>query len=280
MENVRKLKFESPGFIQRLKGMLGVDFYRLFHTPLFYIFLVISAIIPAMVSAMTMMPDQSGNTMEPLYSNVWQIIAASEPLYVIRSIADYANMNMVFIFGGIMVSIFIGHDYKSGYVKQLFTTHAKKQDYMISKSLVCAFAMACMCVSYFIGGTVAGLLVSYATDVNVGSLLIAILGKIVMSLGWASLYTFLNIIFRRYFGISIASSFFFGTGILIIGAAAIVENLSLPTSFLNIFLYGASVNACLVSGIGSLLICIVVSVAWALIYNLLGTRILYKSDVY
>lgn len=34
------------------------------------------------------------------------------------------NMNMVFIFGGIMVSIFIGHDHKSGYVKQLFTTHA------------------------------------------------------------------------------------------------------------------------------------------------------------
>ena len=57
-------------------------------------------------------------------------------------------MNMVFIFGGIMVSIFIGHDYKSGYVKQLFTTHAKKEDYMISKTLTCAFAMACMCITY------------------------------------------------------------------------------------------------------------------------------------
>ena len=139
----RELKFRNPSFSERIKGMLGVDFYRLFHTPMFYIFLAIAAIIPAMVSAMTMMPDQNGNTMEPLYSNVWQIIAASEPLYVINSIADYANMNMVFIFGGIMVSIFIGHDYKSGYVKQLFTTHAKKQDYMISKSLTCAFAMAC-----------------------------------------------------------------------------------------------------------------------------------------
>lgn len=96
------------------------------------------------------MPDANGNTMEPLYSNVWQIIAASEPLYVIRTIADYANMNMVFIFGGIMVSIFIGHDYKSGYVKQLFTAHAKKQGYMISKTLVCAFAMACMCVKDYI----------------------------------------------------------------------------------------------------------------------------------
>ncbi len=276
----REMKFESPTFSQRIGGMLGVDFYRLFHTPMFYIFLAIAAIIPAMVSAMTMMPDQNGNTMEPLYSNVWQIIAASEPLYVIRSIADYANMNMVFIFGGIMVSIFIGHDYKSGYVKQLFTTHAKKQDYMISKSLVCAFAMACMCITYFIGGTVGGLIAGYDTTVNVGSLILAILGKMVMSLGWASLYTFLNVIFRRYFGISIASSFFFGTGILIIGVAAIVENLSIPTWFLNIFLYGSSVNACLVSNVGTLILCILVSAAWAVFYNVLGTKILSKSDVY
>ena len=276
----RELKFRNPSFSERIKGMLGVDFYRLFHTPMFYIFLCVAAIIPAMVSAMTMMPDQNGNTMEPLYSNVWQIIAATKSLYVIETIADYANMNMVFIFGGIMVSIFIGHDYKSGYVKQLFTTHAKKQDYMISESLVCAFAMACMCITYFIGGTVGGLLVGYETTVNVGALLIAILGKIIMSLGWASLYTFLNVIFRRYFGISVASSFFFGTGILIIGAAAIVENLKLPTAFLNIFLYGASVNANLSSGIGSLVICIVVSVAWAVIYNVAGTRLLNKCDVY
>ncbi|MBQ2713029.1 MAG: hypothetical protein IJF71_06565 [Clostridia bacterium] len=280
MTENRGLKFESPTFGERIKGMLGVDLYRLFHTPLFYIFLAIAAIIPAMVSAMTMLPDQSGQKMEPLYSNVWQIIAATKTLYVIEGIADYANMNMVFIFGGIMVSIFIGHDYKSGYVKQLFTTHAKKQDYMISKSLVCAFAMACMCVSYFIGGTAGGLLAGYETDVNIGSLIVAIFGKMIMSLGWASLYTFLNVIFRRYFGISVASSFFFGTGILIIGAAAIVESLSLPTGFLNIFLYGASVNANLASGIGSLLICIPVSVTWAVIYNVAGTWLLNKCDVY
>ncbi|MBQ3542494.1 MAG: hypothetical protein IJA45_05125 [Oscillospiraceae bacterium] len=276
----RELKFESPSFGRRLKGMLGVDFYRLFHTPLYYIFLAIAAIIPAMVSGFTSMPDQNGNVMEPLYQNAWQIIAAAEPLYVINTIADYANMNMVFIFGGIMVSIFIGHDYSSGYVKQLFTTHAKKQDYMLSKTIVCAFAMACMCVTYLIGGIAGGLVAGYPFQVNVGSLLLAILGKMVMSLGWASLYTFLNVIFRRYFGVSIASSFFFGTGILIIGAAAIVESLQLPTAFLNIFLYGSSVNACLVSNISTLLICVVVSVAWAVFYNILGTHILSKSDVY
>ena len=279
MNETREIKFESPAFTRRLGGMLGVDFYRLFHTPLFYIFLGIAAIIPAMVSAMTMMPDQNGNQIT-FYSNVWQIIASQKPLYVIETIADYANMNMVFIFGGIMVSIFIGHDYKSGYVKQLFTTHAKKEDYMISKTLVCAFAIVCMCITYFIGGTVGGLIAGYETDVCVASLILAILGKMVMSLGWASLYTLLNVIFRRYFGISVVSSFFFGTGILIIGAAAIIEALNVPSYVLNLFLYGSSVNACLTSHIGTLVICVLVSVFWAIVYNFVGTYILNKSDVY
>ena len=277
----KELKFKNPTFTQRLRGMLGVDFYRLFHTPLFYIFLGIAAIIPAMILGTGGMENpQTGEVSAQLYTNVWHIIAAESPLYVINNIGEYANMNMVFIFGGIMVSIFIGHDYKSGYVKQLFTTHAKKQDYMMSKTISCAFAMACMCVTYLLGAVTAGLLTGLDMTVNVGSLLIAILGKMVMSLGWASLYTFLNVIFRRYFGISVASSFFFGTGVLIIGAAAIVESLVLPTSFLNLFLYGSSVNACLSSNMVTLLTCIVVSVVWAVIYNIVGSLILSKSDVY
>lgn len=277
----RELKFKNPSFYERLRGMLGVDFYRLFHTPLFYIFLAIAAIIPAMILGTGGMENpQTGEVSAQLYTNVWHIIAAESPLYVINNIGEYANLNMVFIFGGIMVSIFIGHDYKSGYVKQLFTTHAKKQDYMMSKTISCAFAMACMCVTYLLGSVTAGLLTGLDMTVNVGSLLIAILGKMVMSLGWASLYTFLNVIFRRYFGISVASSFFFGTGILIIGAAAIVESLALPTSFLNLFLYGSSVNACLSSNMVTLLTCVAVSIIWAVIYNIVGSFILSKSDVY
>lgn len=269
-------EFEAPSFFKRVKGMLGVDFYRLFHTPLLYIFMLISALIAAMVLAMTGMPSPDGTVTEPLYTNTWQIIAADSPLYVVNSIAEYANMNMVFIFGGIMVSIFIGHDYKSGYVKQLFTSHAKKQDYMISKTLACAFAMSCMCVSYLIGAVAAGLLCGISFEANAGALVCALLGKAVMSLGWASLYTFVNIIFRKFFGISIAMSFFFGTGILIIGAAAIVGN----SPILNVFLYGASVYACLSSNALTVLVCLACSVVWTVIYNVLGTRILSKCDVY
>ncbi|MBE6952355.1 MAG: hypothetical protein E7452_02235 [Ruminococcaceae bacterium] len=277
MQQTTTLTFEKPSFSRRLHGMLGVDFYRLFHTPLYYIFLAVAAIIPAMILGTSGMENpQTGVAAAPLYTNVWHIIAAETPTYVVSSIAEYANMNMVFIFGGIMVSIFIGHDYKSGYVKQLFTTHPKKQDYMIAKILTCAFAMACMCLTYLLGAVAAGLLTGLSLSVDVGSLVCAILGKMIMSLGWAALYTFLNIIFRKFFGVSIASSFFFGTGLPIIAAAALLGN----NAILNLFLYGSSVFACLSSGVTTLLVCLACSVVWAVIYTLLGTAILNKSDVY
>lgn len=275
MEKDYELKFESPSFAKRLKGMLGVDFYRLFHTPLFYIFLAIAAIIPAMILGTTSLENANG-VVSPLYTNAWQMIAAGNPLYVVNSIAEYANMNMVFIFGGIMVSIFIGNDYRSGYVKQLFTTHAKKSDYMMSKSITCAFAMICMCLAYLFGTVISGLLVGASFEVNRLSLFIAVVSKMIMSFGWASLYTFINVILRRYFGISIGLSFFLGTGILIIGAAAVLGN----STVLNIFLYGSSVYACLSSSLTTLFVCLAVSVIWSFIYNALGTMVLNKSDVY
>lgn len=268
MENTRELKFEQPSFFKRIKGMLGVDFHRLFHTPLLYIFLGVAAIIPALVSM--------GGGENSMYTTMWQIIAADSPLYVINNMGDYANMNMVFIFGGIMISIFIGHDYKSGYVKQLFTTHSKKQDYMMSKSLVGAFTMMCMCVTYLIGGTISGATTGLSLSVNAGSLICAIFGKMIMSLGWASLYTFINVIFRSKFGISIALCFVLGTGIPVIGAAALIGN----TPALNIFLYGSSVYACLSANFVSVIVCLACSVVWAVIYNVLGTLILNKRDCY
>lgn len=273
MEITRELVFDKLSFFKRLKGMLGVDFYRLFHAPLLYIFLGIAALIPALVSMGAMGGESEAAGM---FASAWQIIAANSPLYIVSNMGEYANMNMVFIFGGIMISIFIGHDYKSGYVKQLFTTHAKKQDYMISKTLLGAFSMVCMCVTYLIGGVISAAFTGLPFAVNEGSLICAILGKMIMSFGWASLYTFINVIFRSRFGISIALCFVLGTGIPVIGAAAVLGN----SPALNIFLYGSSVYACLSSSFVSVIVCLACSAVWAVIYNVLGTVILNKRDVY
>ena len=126
----RELTFESPSFTKRLRGMLGVDFYRLFNTPMFYIFLAVAAIIPAMILGMTTIETAEGA--KPLYDNAWQVLAANSPLYVISDIADYANMNMVFIFGGIMVSIFIGQ-------AALYNSRQKARLYAVQNPGKCLF---------------------------------------------------------------------------------------------------------------------------------------------
>ena len=59
-------------------------------------------------------------------------------------------------------------------------------------------------------------------------------------------------------------------------AAAILGN----SSALNVFLYGSSVFACLSSTPLTLVVCLLCSVAWAVVYNLLGTLLLSRSDVY
>lgn len=74
MNGTRELTFASPSFVKRLRGMLGVDFYRLFHTPMFYIFLGIAAIIPALVS-------MGGGEDGTMYTTMWNIIAADSPVY-------------------------------------------------------------------------------------------------------------------------------------------------------------------------------------------------------
>lgn len=90
----RTLQFESPSFYERLKSMLGVDFYHLFHTPMFYIFLAIAAIIPAMVLSMTGM--NADGAAAPMYTNTWQMIA---PL-------DAGVMNVIScLAGGILFSL-------------------------------------------------------------------------------------------------------------------------------------------------------------------------------
>ncbi|MFA6830592.1 MAG: hypothetical protein WCR67_07850, partial [Bacilli bacterium] len=86
MEEQNTLTFATPSFFKRIKGMLSVDFYRLFHTPLLYIFLGIAAVIPAMI-----MGTSSGNSDTQLYTNTWNMIAADSPLYVVHTIGEYAN---------------------------------------------------------------------------------------------------------------------------------------------------------------------------------------------
>jgi hypothetical protein len=209
-------EFKPMNFAARTRSMLNLDFYRLFHTPALYIMLAISAIIPAMVLSMTgvetMGPNGSVQAPAMELTNVWQIVEIL-PGGVSGSVGDFAsfaNINMVFIFAGLLLSIFVAHDYSSGFVKNIFTVHAKKLDYVISKSVIGVFGGAGMIAAYLFGAIIAGLITGKAFDVNAGGLIMCLISKIFLMGIFCSLFLCVAVFFRNRLWLTIIFTFLFG----------------------------------------------------------------------
>lgn len=261
MENTNKLDFKSPSFGQRLKSMLSVDFYRLFHTPLFYIMVVVSAIIPALVLTMTGTNEAEG---AQTFTNVWQVIESVSGANSGAGLMDLAlicNINMVFIFVAIMISIFVSHDYSSGYIKSIFTVHSKKVDYVISKAIVGFISGACMIVAYVFGAMIAGLITGMSFELgttSVLSVLSCIFSKIFLMAAFVPLYITVAVFFKQKLWLSILGSF--AVGIL----------------FYPIAMMGAPLN----SGILNFFMCIAGGALLGVGFGALSTLILNKRDIF
>lgn len=261
MEKTSKLNFKSPSFIQRIKSMLNVDFYRLFHTPLFYIMVFVSAIIPALVLTMTGANETAD---AQTFTNVWQVvesISGSNSGAGLMDLATMCNINMVFIFVAIMVSIFVSHDYSSGYNKSIFTVHSQKVDYVISKSVVGFVSGACMVVAYVMGALVAGLISGLSFSLgsaNVLNVFACLFSKICLMAIFVPLYIAVAVFFKQKLWLSIIGSF--AVGIL----------------FYPIAMMTAPLN----SGILNIILCLAGGAMLGVGFGALSTLILNKRDLY
>ena len=256
--------FESPTFGSRVKSMLKLDFYRLFHTPAFYIFLLIAAMIPAMIIGTSGMeapatPGTSVNnaiqaasaTTSIDITNVWQLVestggsaAADNPM----DFGGYANINMLFIFAGLLMAIFVAHDYSSGFVKNIFTVHSKKLDYIISKTAVGIFSGAGMIITYVCGTALAGLLTGKAFDVNVSGLILCLISKALLMGIFCSLFLGIAVFFRNKLWMTIVFTFLFGMMFYpaasgaTLNSTAITMLLTLITGIVGAVAFGAVSN--------------------------------------
>lgn len=251
----------------RVASMMRLDFYRLLHTPAFYIMLTISALIPAMLLATSGMEttgvDGTGTTQPAapsiVYTNAWQLIestggsaAGANPL----DFGGYANINMVFIFAGLLMAIFISHDYMSGFVKSIFTVHSKKMDYVISKSAIGIFGGTGMILTYLLGTIVAGLISGTSFDVNAAGLILCIISKIFLMGVFCLLFLAVSVFFRDKLWLTIIVTFL--VGMMFYPAASV-----------------ATLNSTLVTALVSL----VAGAAGALAIGSVSTLILTKRDL-
>ena len=127
--------FKKNTFKKRLSTMMGVDFRRMFTSPLFYLMIGISLVVPILILVMVTMlegsvsvnPQTGEETIMEGFKTVWEIIgtsssAASDPSAgMAMSITSMCNINMMFFAIAVFVCIFVSDDFRSGYAKNLFT---------------------------------------------------------------------------------------------------------------------------------------------------------------
>ena len=216
--------------------MLNVDFKRLFVSPFFYIFIGICFVVPILILVMTTMMDgtvsvnpQTGLPGEPMqgFDYVWQILGsvsssganASDPsagMSMSMDLTTMCNINMLFFGISVLTCVFISDDFKSGYVKNLFTVRPLKSDYVISKNLVCCFGSACAFIAFFIGAVIGGAIsdLPFGTDgITALNVVFCMLSKICLIPLFIGIFSLMGVIAKQKTWLSICLSL--GVGMLL-----------------------------------------------------------------
>lgn len=219
MRSINGIRFESNPFGKRLRSMLKVDFRRMFMMPLFYIIVGICLVIPILILVMTTMMDGSV-TVDPQtgvvtvmegFQNTWQAIGAlsSESSAMSMSLTGMCNINMLYFFVAVLVCLFVADDFRSGYVKNLFTVRARKTDYVISKTLVGFVGGAWMILAFFVGTILGGAIAGLPFDTGAagaGGIVMCLLSKLFLIAVFVPIYLALGVAAKQKAWLSVVSS--------------------------------------------------------------------------
>ncbi|MBQ7227330.1 MAG: hypothetical protein IJX05_02895, partial [Clostridia bacterium] len=113
--------------------------------------------ILVMTTMMGSMPTESaGGAQMETFTNVWQALGSVSGTSMGMSLAGMCNINIMYFAVAVLVCIFVSDDFRSGYAKNLFAVRSLKTDYVISKTVICFIAGACMLLGFFIGAMIGG----------------------------------------------------------------------------------------------------------------------------
>lgn len=220
MERPEIMKFEHNSFGMRLKSMLSVDFRRMFTTPFLYIMTGICLVMPVLILVMTTMMDGSV-TVDPQtgvetviegFENTWQIIGtvSTEASAMNMSMTGMCNINLLYFFAAVLVCVFVADDFRSGYVKNLFTVRAKKSDYVISKTLVCLVGCVLMVLAFFVGALLGGAISGLPFDTGtagMGGVVMCLLSKAFLMAVFVAIYLLWSVVGKQKLWVSMVGSF-------------------------------------------------------------------------
>ncbi len=225
-------RIKARSFSDRLCTLFRADGRRMVTTPLFWIMLGIALTVPILVLVMTsMVGGEEGGLM---FRGTWQIIAqpAGDSMAMMAAMgsamgggsADAAaagamdmtsmmNINLVYFMTAVFVCLFIAEDFRSGYVKNLFTVRERKGDYAASKILIGILAGACFLGAFFVDGVLGGAVAGLSFDLGAagaGGLVMCMIAKIALLGVFVPIFVTMSVIARPRSWMSILLSLFAG----------------------------------------------------------------------
>ena len=209
---------KNNDFLTRFKSMLKVDVRRMFTMPTVWIMLGVSLALPILILVMTSF--MGGTTVNPqtgveetieTFTNVWQAIGSAGGNAMSMDLTSMCNINLLYFLVAIFVCLFVGDDFRSGYVKNLFTVRSKKVDYVLSKTIVLFVAAMGMFVLYFIGAMIGGKIAGLSFNVaavgaTAGGIAACMVSKIFFALVFVSIALTLATVGKQKLWLSILGS--------------------------------------------------------------------------
>lgn len=205
------MKNGESSFGKRIKSMLKTDFRRMMTSPMLYIFWGISLLLPVLILVMTSLvgtPDPSAGEQSAAvsFTNVWQAFGSAGGMSM--DLLGMCNINLLYFAVAIFACLFIGEEYKSGYVKNVFAIRPKKTDYVLSKIVVTFAAAVGMFLLYFVGAMAGGGIAGLSFDLvevgsSAGGIFLCMLSKIFFTLVFLGIAVTLSSVGKRRLWLSV-----------------------------------------------------------------------------
>lgn len=149
------------------------------------------------------------------FENTWQAIStiSSENSAMSMDLTSMCNINLIYFAIAVFISLFVSADFRSGYAKNLFTVRSKKNDYVISKTLVGFVGGICMLLGFFIGAMLGGAIAGLPFDTGsagIDEIVMCMIAKLLLAGIFAPIYLLMSIVAKEKAWLSIVGSLCIG----------------------------------------------------------------------
>lgn len=250
-------------------SLLKMDIYRLFHRKMLY---VLIAALSSITLSMLVLSEPSGMTFAG-------ILGVLDGVSMENFMRAASGLGLVYTLMSILLSFFVCDDFSSGFAKNIFTVHANKRDYIVSKIMSMMAASGVLMLVSLLESVIFAVTSGIALG-SMGGIIWFWIEKWVLSAAFAAAILFISILFRNK-GLGFLSACLLGTGGLVMGVAWAFETLRVPYAgeVLSWTIYGSSTVPTMSADVSHLLHILLATVVWSVFYSILSAAFLKRKDI-